>query len=452
MSTIEPLVAADELLDAYYQTLFRAVLERYRSADGPPPPEAPPELVKFLRFQPAKAVGQPQVRKALRAMFEDDPELPALVARKHRCRGVDAPDLDAVVAAGTAGDRSLLERVASCAAATRPPGWEAVLYAATAAVAALAAGRAGGESAATKQVEAETRRAAAAAARADQRGEELAQRSAELATTRSQRDEARAAIEEHQRATARLRERVDTAQAALGELRLERDALAERVRRLESGLRGQEASSRAMERHLRARIDELESALIPDLEPHAVELERLADDLRETVRRLTSGEGTQRARRRRRLELPKPMMPDSAEAARWALDSAELVIVVDGYNVAKQPERGWTAKTLEDQRQLLVSRCSQVRRRDGAELRIVFDSSEVDAAGRRSRLPDGVTVEFSGGPIADDAIVDIVAGLDVDTPVVVVTSDRELQRRVAALGAAPIPSPAFLEAIDAPRR
>lgn len=145
-------------------------------------------------------------------------------------------------------------------------------------------------------------------------------------------------------------------------------------------------------------------------------------------------------------------MPDSPAAATWALAAAGLVMVVDGYNVTKQSERGWSGKSLEDQRRLLISRCCQVRRAGGAEVRIVFDSSEANAPGSRRRLPEGVSVEFSGGPIADDAIVDIVGSLDLDVAAVVVTSDRELQRRVAALGAAPLPSPSFLEAIDAPRR
>lgn len=453
MRTTEPLVAADELLDGFYQSVFRAVLERFRSKDGTPPPEAPPELVKFSKFQPAKAVSQPGVRKALRTMLADDAELPALVAERHRCKGVDVPDVDAVVDAAGGGDRSRIERVASCAAARRLPGWEGVLDAAVAAAAALDAGRAEGAAAGAKLVAAAERREEAAAARHEDQRAELERRGVELARVRSQRDEARGANAEHERTVARWRDDVDTMRAELGELRLERDALAARVRDLEAVLRGQTRSSSDLERDLRSRIDELEAALIPDLEPHAVALERLADDLRETVRRLTSGEGTRLVRRRKPPEIPKGVMPDSAAAASWALGAPGLVIVIDGYNVTKQVERGWAAKTLEDQRSLLAARCAQVRRRDGAELRIVFDSSEADTGGRGGRrLPDGVTVEFSGGPIADDAIVEIVGALDLDTPVVVVTSDRELQRRVAALGAAPLPSPSFLEAIDAPRR
>lgn len=445
---------AEGLLDAYYQSVFRAVLERFRSKDGAPPPDAPPELVRFSRFQPAKAVSHPQVRKALRVMLDDDPELPPLVAQRHKCGGVDVADVgvDAVVDAAAEGDRARLERLASCAAATRPTGWEAVLVAAAAAAAALAAGRAAGEAVGAKQAEAAGRRAESAAARYEDQRADIERRSVDLARVRSQRDEARSTIGEHERTTARLQDRVETLQAELGELRLERDALGARVRNLEAGLRGQEGSSRELEIALRARIDELESALIPDLEPHAVALERLADELRETVRRLTSGEGTMRVRRRKPPEIPKGLMPDSVGAAMWALGAAGLVVVVDGYNVSKQVERGWPAKTLEEQRRLLAARCAQVRRREGAELRIVFDSSEPSVPGGGPRLPEGVSVEFSGGPIADDAIVDIVGALDLDTPVVVVTSDRELQRRVAALGAAPVPSPSFLEAIDAPRR
>lgn len=450
--TTEALVRADGLLDAFYQTVFRAVLERHRSHDGAPPPDPPPELVRFAHFKPAKAVGQPQVRKALRALLEDDAELPALVAHKHPRAKVGDCDAAAVVAAAHVGDRSLLEHIACCAAATRPNGWEGVLDACVAAAAGLAAGHAAGEAAGERQADAAQRRVEAASAKVETQRRELERRSADLARVRAQRDEARSAIDEHERTSDGMRGRVDTVRAELGELRLERDALAERVQHLESVLRGQEGTSHDLELSLRARIDDLESALVPDLEPHAVALERLADELRETVRRLTSGEGTERVRRRRPPEIPKGIMPDSPAAATWALAAAGLVMVVDGYNVTKQSERGWSGKSLEDQRRLLISRCCQVRRAGGAEVRIVFDSSEANAPGSRRRLPEGVSVEFSGGPIADDAIVDIVGSLDLDVAAVVVTSDRELQRRVAALGAAPLPSPSFLEAIDAPRR
>lgn len=452
MRTTDRLVAADALLDSFYETVFRAVVERNRSQDGTPPPEAPPELVAFARFKPARAVAQPQVRKALRELLDEDAALAPLVARRHACRGVDGVDAAAMAVAAEAGDMTQLARIASCVAATRPDGWETVLAAAGAAASAYAAGLQAGTAATEKQVDAQRRRVDAAMLKAEDRGRDLDRRRAEVERLRSERDDARAAIGSHTHAEARARERLDTVQAELGELRLERDALIERVASLEAGFRGQESSNRDLERTLRARIDSLESALIPDLEPHAAALERLADDLRETVRSLTSGDGTERKRRRRSPDIPKGIMPDSSKAAEWALTCAGLVILVDGYNVSKQEARGWDGKSLEDQRQLLVSRCAQVRRRDGAELRIVFDSSESIGAGHQRHLPDGVVVEFSGGPIADDAIVETVEGLHLDTPVVVVTSDRELQGRVAALGAAPIPSLSFLEAIDAPRR
>lgn len=452
MRTTDRLVTADALLDSFYETVFRAVIERNRSQDGAPPPQPPPELLAFARFKPAKAVAQPQVRKALRELLEEDPDLAPLVALRHVCRGVDGADAAAVTVAARAGDATSLARIASCAAATRPEGWESVLEAAAAAAVAYTAGLEVGTAAADKQVDAQQRRVTAAETKAAERGRDLEGVRGDADRLRAERDEARAAIEGHVRAEARVRDRLDTAQAELGELRLERDALLERVRTLEAGFRGQESSNRELEATLRARIDALESALIPDIEPHAAALERVADDLRETVRSLTSGDGTLRKRRRRRPDLPKGVLPDSAKAAEWALTSAGLVILVDGYNVTKQESRGWDAKSLEDQRQLLVSRCCQVRRRDGAEVRIVFDSAETRGAHQRRHLPEGVTVEFSGGPIADDAIVDAVGNLDLDIQVVVVTSDRELQGRVAALGAAPIPSLAFLEAIDAPRR
>jgi predicted RNA-binding protein with PIN domain len=54
-------------------------------------------------------------------------------------------------------------------------------------------------------------------------------------------------------------------------------------------------------------------------------------------------------------------------------------------------------------------------------------------------------VDFaSDDETADDRIVRLVEGLDRDQPVLVVTSDRELADRCAALSADVVPSDAFL--------
>ncbi|HVF54166.1 MAG TPA: NYN domain-containing protein [Actinomycetota bacterium] len=135
---------------------------------------------------------------------------------------------------------------------------------------------------------------------------------------------------------------------------------------------------------------------------------------------------------RRPLPVPKGRLADAPETLATWLETADVVVLVDGYNVSKS-ESGFAAADLETQRRLVIQGGNALARRFGIDLTIVFDGSQIaPGASRRARGP--AKVEYSTGEIADDHLVAAVEALP-PVPVVVVTNDRELQDRVAALGA-----------------
>ena len=102
------------------------------------------------------------------------------------------------------------------------------------------------------------------------------------------------------------------------------------------------------------------------------------------------------------------------------------LLVVDAANVIGSVPDGWWR-----------DRAGAVRR-----LRDALAAAElpedvvlvVEGAARGVEPVSGVRVERAPGS-GDDAIVELIEGLDGDRPVTVVTADRELRSRVGALGA-----------------
>ncbi len=133
---------------------------------------------------------------------------------------------------------------------------------------------------------------------------------------------------------------------------------------------------------------------------------------------------------------------DPVRAAGHLLRVAGALVVVDGYNVAKT---AWPDDELVDQRRRTLDLVDDLARRFGTELTVVFDGADVVGAhAPRRRL---ARVVFSPpGTLADDVIRDTVAATPVERSVVVVTSDREVRRAVAAMGANVVASDAFLTA------
>jgi hypothetical protein len=135
--------------------------------------------------------------------------------------------------------------------------------------------------------------------------------------------------------------------------------------------------------------------------------------------------------RPRRIPVPLPggVVETTTEAAEHLLRFGGLLLVVDGYNVAKL---GWPDRTLAEQRELLLVVLEGVAARFGTDVQVVFDGADVPAAPARRK----VRVAFSpAGVKADDVIVDLVRDLPVERPVAVATNDGEVRRGARSAGA-----------------
>lgn len=161
--------------------------------------------------------------------------------------------------------------------------------------------------------------------------------------------------------------------------------------------------------------------------------------LRERVEQLESQapspQPEQRAPRRRTpLGTPRGRFEDDPLTLDHWLESPGARLIVDGYNVT-MAEGAFGDLGLETQRDRLVADLARLAGRHGVQTVIVFDGRDFE--GRIARRTDVglVSVRYSRGEIADDAIVAMVGDLDPAVPVVVVTNDRELRERVAGLGA-----------------
>ncbi|MGH2820266.1 MAG: NYN domain-containing protein, partial [Actinomycetota bacterium] len=264
--------------------------------------------------------------------------------------------------------------------------------------------------------------------------------------TRDARDEARRIKEESQsaRQSWRSTERDLTRRANDAERRLKRSE--EEALRSHSQSRATAASHdrdlrrarREAEKAIAAR-DELRSQLkaerrrLAQLQARVAELE---DELASARRRRKSpAAGPRRSADgpRRPLPVPKGLLEDAPETLAAWLSEPEVSLLVDGYNVTKS-KGGFGDLELVTQRDRLIEEVARLARKSTAAATIVFDGSDVPpGTARRSRGP--VTVVYSrADETGDDRLIALLSSLPGD-PVVVATSDRELQARAAALGA-----------------
>jgi len=137
--------------------------------------------------------------------------------------------------------------------------------------------------------------------------------------------------------------------------------------------------------------------------------------------------------RRTVLRAPKGRLEDAPETLEAWLQTDEVHLLIDGYNVSKA-RGGFGDLTLETQRERLIQAVAKLARRAEVTATIVFDGSEVPpGTKRRHRAP--VAVEYSRpDEIADDHLVAKLEALP-NWPVIVVTNDKELQGRARKLGA-----------------
>lgn len=137
--------------------------------------------------------------------------------------------------------------------------------------------------------------------------------------------------------------------------------------------------------------------------------------------------------------LPGGVARDSRRATELLISMPRVLVLVDGYNVAKLT---WPDLSLAEQRDRLLDAVDGVARRHGSEIVVVFDGADVVGAHAKQRRL--VRVRYSPtGVTADDVIRGEVAGLDAARPVVVVTNDAAIRRDVATAGANLVTSQAF---------
>lgn len=139
------------------------------------------------------------------------------------------------------------------------------------------------------------------------------------------------------------------------------------------------------------------------------------------------------------LTIPPGIAPDSSEVLQALLDQTPRRVIIDGYNVAGVLHGAHFST--RDARDDVVRRADRIARRSSADVIVVFDGS--DEEGRSYfRSPEGVSVRFSRGETADDAIVELVTANPSRT--VVVSNDREVRSRCAFDGCVAIWATAFV--------
>jgi hypothetical protein len=408
----------------------------------------PVELKPFLKFTKLPPKALRDVRRAV----EGDPEF------FRRLAMVAVPDL-----LDEAGMLWL----------TRPEGWEASIAALGSAHAEAAPGDAQSE-----LRRAERRRDAA---------EQVAQRTlaelvalrveldrvqhahstadAEMAELRRERDALRGEAAAHHTELRRAVNRLATAQSRLEAQRVESLAAtkraddAERMRdavladRADGHGERTDGSDRTSVEAVLAGAGEVAA----DLARQAEQARSMAHDLGRLAGRLASLEpaapvplpGTsatkrpgRRGRRSLRLPvgLPGGVYGSSSAAAEFLVRHPGMVVLVDGYNVAKL---GWPQLELEAQRERMVVTAEDVARRWGTDLTVVFDGADIVGASAPARRL--VRVAFSpAGVSADDLLRAEVDQLPIDRAVVVVTNDQAIVADVRADGANTLGSDQFL--------
>lgn len=293
--------------------------------------------------------------------------------------------------------------------------------------------------------------AAAAADEADVRAERRRREAAETAAARS-----RLEVVELTDALAKERGTVLELTAERDRMKASLRAAESRAKELESGMRKrvageQQAAGRADAAseelaELRRRLAEAEAARDSALESRADTAAPGTDRLRSLLLEALAitGPAVDAPKRRRAtrtpIAIPGGVYGNSEAAAEHLLRTSGVVVLVDGYNVAKL---GWPDLTLERQRERCLDVAEAIAKRWGTDLHVVFDGADV--VGAHSRVRRVVRVVYSPeGVLADDVLRAEVAALDPSRPVVVVTNDQAVVADVKAAGANALGSDAFL--------
>lgn len=409
--TDQPSTRDTAELDRFFQPVLdiAIVVARERAADDGPH-AVPARLRPFLRVaRLPKAAAT-----AARLTLEEDPDLRAAVAER--------------VSEDDAGRGPWLW-------VTRPDGWRDDLE---------------GEwvvweeersAASSREAEAATARrlddALAAAERLDARVRTL---EATLSNTEDELIRARAAADaataERDTSAAELARRVAERAEAVRQLKRTEELLAARtaeLREVEDLL--VEDSATVVEPVASVDRDALAEAIrntVHQLDPLVRSLSRLASIVGVDLAAADPANPAGTATRRRPARVGRGIAADSTAAADVLLRLEGVVVFVDGYNVTMTV---WPQLSIADQRRVLERSATSLATRTGAEMHLIFDGDDTGGAPPRS-TDRPVRVRFTSAEVeADDEILDLIATVPTERPVVVVSDDRRVQRGARRRGA-----------------
>lgn len=276
--------------------------------------------------------------------------------------------------------------------------------------------------------------------RAAQLAAELAQVQDRLAAADSERDAAARALADAQ---SRHRSRLARLRRQVGEARARAEDRDRRIRTLTDQLSGVLRDLTEPTDATRPPIDDVRS----QPRPPARERPDASGSAGSGAAGATIPRRIKAARPGRPARLPPGVVPESVAAVESMLQIDDLELMLDGYNVTKDL-RGRPTAPLPEQRLWLVRTVAGVTAMYTVRPTIVFDG-DAGTAGRRPSAR-GVRVVFTeAGEAADDRIKDYVRAMDIDVPILVITSDREIRDEVREVGADVVASGVFLKAIGA---
>lgn len=431
-------------------SLWSETARTLRRARGRMPrAELPARVRPFADWKPDRLhAGRP--REAMAAVLADEPRVRAAL-------GDELPG-------GLAGDRDV-RRLAAEVGAHK------------AAVALVAAARWEDLAALASEVSARERSAQRVAGEATD-GEELARLAGERDRLAGELGTARREQRRLRDELASARRRAEAADAERDELRGRVTELEAQVRELDERRRQERRRSRDREQRLRRRAERAEARA--ELNPEEVgaaadEMSALAERLHRATGKpareeadATSGQtggdeagalaasahpvgaavvprAVPPAEPGRPCRLPPGVRADAPAGVEALLKVPAITVLVDGYNVTKDPH-GRPATRLGAQRDWLIQLASAVAARYRCRMVLVFDGTDHDAPSTAS-VP-GVLVVFSrGDELADDRLIALLEGLDETAPACVVSSDRAVAEQAAARCADVVASSSFLAAV-----
>lgn len=260
----------------------------------------------------------------------------------------------------------------------------------------------------------------------------------DLRVVAAERDQLRKEIRRERSDADRARAQARRAEAELGQARAETDRAVTAADAAERRLREwqadtqEEAERRRRGAHRRAELDEVRARLLLDTVVEAAAGLRRELALPPAAARPADLVVEQDEERHGADAVARPglAVDDQALLEQW-LRLPQAHLVVDGYNVTKTAHPQWS---LSAQRRWLTEALSALVARTGAEVTCCFDGVAVQQ--EPGQLSRGVRVLFSGADTeADELVRRLVRAEPRGRALVVVSSDAEVVRGVAAHGA-----------------